>query len=681
MREQGEQSVLERATESVGSRAWFDQRVGDFNVDESLRTLGALAEGSAGRGFDTASLQVDAWKVQLTQLHAALQSLTSRHADASEWHLFLEYEIPRRQKRIDVVLLSPGVVFVIECKVGTPTVERAALWQAEDYALDLRDFHERCAGMRIVPILWATGGAFPTTLHEGTGLPTYAVGRLGLADVLAAEASNRSAPSDDSWDPAGWDHAAYQPTPSIIQATKHLFARHTVANLSHHYADNLDATVRAVVDAATAAERDGRRTICFVTGVPGAGKTLAGLAAINAIGGAREGDTRGAYMSGNGPLVEVLRAAIAEDSADRIGTKREAMRRAATLVQNVHEFIEEYGVKKPSAPPHESIVAFDEAQRAWDARKLGQRHKLLKRSEPALMLDIMERSQRPAVLICLVGGGQEIHSGEAGLEEWGRALRAHPDRWRVVASPDVLSGADSTAHHRLFTEQPPDAIEIVPTAGMHLNVSVRSPRAQQVAEWVNAVLSLDASRARRALESMDGFRLGLTRSLATAKQWLQDAGRDELRPGLVTSSGNLRLRAYGIEIAPEFLHACSLPHWFLAPASDIRSSAALELAMTEFKVQGLELDFIGMCWGDDLTVTKSNTWKMQRFRGTKWVNVKRDVDQRYLLNKYRVLLTRAREGMVIWVPPGNAQDRTRDPARLDRTAEFLEAAGVSFIDS
>lgn len=679
MREQGERSVVEQAVETVGSRAWFNQRVGDFDVNESLQTLGALAEGSAGRGFDTASLQIDAWKSQLPQLHTELRSLLERRPDAANWRLFLEYEIPRRQKRIDVVVLSPSVVFVIECKVGTPKVERSALWQVEDYALDLRDFHERCAGMRIVPVLWTTGGAYQPTLCEGVALPVYAVGRAGLASVLASEAASASIDSQRPWDPVGWDHAAYQPTPSIIQATKHLFAQHTVANLSHHYADNLDATVRAVVDAAAAAQRDGRRTICFITGVPGAGKTLAGLAAIHAVGGTRHDAARGAYMSGNGPLVEILRAAIAEDSAERIGTKREALRHARTLVQNVHEFIEEYGVKRPTSPPDESIVVFDEAQRAWHAKKLRQRHKLLRYSEPALMLDIMERSDRPAVLICLVGGGQEIHSGEAGLEEWGRALRAHPDRWRVVASPDVLGGGASTAHHRLFEEQPPATIEIVPTAGMHLDVSVRSPRAQRLAEWVNAVLSLDAAEAQRTLQQMNGFRIGMTRSLEGAKQWLRDAGRDEMRPGLVTSSGNLRLRAYGIEIAPEFLHACSLPHWFLAPPSDIRSSSALELAMTEFKVQGLELDLVGMCWGDDLTVTKSGTWQMQRFRGSKWVNVNREEDRDYLLNKYRVLLTRAREGMVLWIPPGNASDRTRDPERLNRTADFLEAAGVPLV--
>ena len=395
---------------------------------------------------------------------------------AGDWALLIEYGIPRRQRRIDVVLLADTVVFVLEFKVGATSYSRADLWQAEDYALDLRDFHEGSHGRTIVPVLVATEAASQEPWIAGT-LDVCRVGSTGLADCIAeAYREHRTKCSLPPIQPDAWDQASYRPTPTIVDATQQLFAQHTVADLSHSYADNLDGTVRAIRDACVSARANGERLICFVTGVPGAGKTLAGLAAVHASESV-SASALGAYLSGNGPLVRVLREAIARDAAERGSTKRDAMHRARLLIQNVHEFVEEYGVTRTDLAPPEQIVVFDEAQRAWHEQKLETRHKGIGTSEPGLMLAAMSRLPNWCAIIALVGGGQEIHSGEAGLAEWGRAIGASEDQWHILASPEVLRGGDSVAFHQLFGADVPANARVTESPEMHLSVSVRSPRA------------------------------------------------------------------------------------------------------------------------------------------------------------------------------------------------------------
>ncbi len=655
------------------TRAWHITSLGQFDRTAALADLAAR---SAVSGFaSTSNLQLASWEGTLRLLEAEIRTLTGSHPEAADWRLLLECEIPRRQRRIDVVLIAGSVVVVVEVKHGTERFDRAAVWQAEDYALELRDFHGPSRGRAIVPILWATGSTSAPRTVRGAAMGVACSGRSSLAAVILERVRSAERASDSTIDAGAWDSGEYRPTPTIIDATQRLFAGHGVADISHAYADNLDATVRAIGNEVERAQAEGLRTICFVTGVPGAGKTLSGLAAAHAAQQTSLGEANAAYLSGNGPLVLVLREALARDGARQGTTLKKARKGASTLIQNVHEFVREYAIAKPSAAPREHVVVFDEAQRAWHSTQMSKRHPSLDRSEPALMLDIMSRAPDWSVIVALIGGGQEIHTGEAGLEEWGRAIASAGGPWRVVASPEVLSGGSSVGAHRLFAETP-GGVNVHADASMHLDVSVRSPRARHLAEWVNAVLDLRAEDAARAISQIDGFRIGMTRDLEAAKDWLRDATRGESRCGLLSSSGNLRLRAYGHEVAPEFLKSCALDRWFLDPATDVRSSSALEIVMTEFKVQGLELDLAGLCWGDDLTIAPDGSWDMRRFSGARWQAINDEWRRRYLLNKHRVLLTRAREGMVVFVPRGDANDPTREPARLDRTAEYLQVCGL-----
>ena len=667
---------------SVDSRGWVLNTLGVFLAASDSEVLGVLAGRSSQTGFaSTRNSQISVWTDQLPLLRSQARKIVSLEPRARDWTLILEYEIPRRQKRIDTVLLSDTVIFSIELKIGATRFERADRWQAEDYALDLRDFHLESRGYPVVPLLVATGAQSRDQPLAGTDLAVHCLGADDIAERVFQLVSELSIERRPRIDPLVWDASPYSPTPSIIQATRQIFSSHTVANLSHAYADNLDATVAAVGEAVQEAKINRTHTICFITGVPGAGKTLAGLAAVYAASTTASTDIRGAYLSGNGPLVRVLREAVAKDSATAAVKLKDARRQTETLIQNVHEFLEEYGVRQPSIVPDEDIVVFDEAQRAWHEQKLGKRHRDVEQSEPALMLSVMARKPDWSVVVALIGGGQEIHDGEAGLEEWGRALSAAPQSWRVVVSPEALQGGESVAAHRLFEHAPPNHITVNENRAMHLSVSVRSPRARYLAEWVDAVLDRRVADARSAMAKVHGFRMGLTRSLEAARAWLRDASRDEMQAGLLASSGSLRLRAYGIEMDPQFLHAYPLEHWFLGRDGDIRSSRALEVAMSEFKVQGLELDLVGLCWGDDLTIGVDGEWEMRALKGAGWQSVNDTTRRGYLLNKYRVLMTRAREGLVVWVPPGDPKDPTRAPARLDRTANLLMEAGLPFIDS
>ncbi|MFM9995609.1 MAG: DNA/RNA helicase domain-containing protein [Phycisphaerales bacterium] len=656
-----------------------------FDAQSDGEKLGQLVAGAARSGHATHyNDQLLSWQAQMPMLSAAFRELKSVRPDSRAWTVLLEYEIPRRQRRIDAVVLAGPAVVPIEFKVGANTLVRSDLWQAEDYALDLRDFHEASRNRYIAPVLVATEWPPPPVTRQGSDFAVLCTGSKELAMTIANAVPTQS--SETAIDPHAWDAAGFAPTPSIVEATQLLFSAHSVADLSHHYADNLSETVNAIVREVERARQRGERLVCFVTGVPGAGKTLTGLEAVHRIQAASAQPGIASFLSGNGPLVKILREAIARDAVQQarkagIELRKEvANRTAVNLIQNVHQFVTEYGVKHRDLIPKDRVVIYDEAQRAWHAEQVAKFHKQELGSEPSLMLDTMSRTPDWGVVIAVVGGGQEINTGEAGLEEWGRAIAASPHRWRVVASSSVLSGDEATGGHRLFTSAAPANADVVPTDALHLRVSVRSPRAKYLAQWVDAVLAMDAPAAREAMSKVHGFRMGLTRNLEAARAWLRDASRGERRPGLLASSGAARLRAYGLEIDSAFHRGFPYVNWFLDGPSDVRSSHQLEVALTEFECQGLELDYVGLCWGDDFTVAADGTWDIRRFLGSRWTRVRTDSMRQFMVNKYRVLLTRAREGLLIWVPPGDLDDPTREPARLDRTASFLVECGLELIE-
>jgi DUF2075 family protein len=465
-----------------------------------------------------------------------------------------------------------------------------------------------------------------------------------------------------------------------------LFAGHDVSEIAHSHAGatNLTVTSDRLVEIIQQAQRQSEKIICFVTGVPGAGKTLAGLNVVHNPALRREGRPAGVFLSGNGPLVKVVTAAITRDHKRRI-RETGGQRTVPTLIQNVHVFVRE-GLEKADKPAVERVVVFDEAQRAWNADQ-NRKKNGIEVSEPETMLSIMNRHQGWAVLIALVGGGQEIHNGEAGLAEWGKTLREKFPTWKVAVSPKALEQSASTAGHRLFADGNPGTLAIHKEPSLHLEVNERSFRAQKLTDWVEAALAGDATKAAAIVPDLRDFPFAITRSIATARKWLHKRARGQQRAGLVASSGAIRLRADGLELSSGFRQGNRdiYVHWFLAHPPDIRSSNQLEVAASEFECQGLELDWIGLCWGGDFSFdATSGCWAYRNFSGSRWGNLKNEtekhkIDRQYLLNTYRVLLTRARRGMINWIPQGDVSDETRLPSFFSSTADYLIRCGLPVV--
>ncbi len=651
----------------------------DFMLVDDVQLLGELTDAVASTGIQvTRTTQIETWKTQVMLLQRCASELIQMYGAAKDWHLILEYELPRRQKRPDAILLADDVILVIEFKVGATSHDASSRWQVEDYCLNLRDFHGGSSGRAIVPVLCSTAAPIVTSsppISNSRVAPIRLTNADDLANVLLSAYSAQHDPHGAPIDADTWVDAPYRPTLSVIEAAERLYENHDVREISHSYASNLDATTDLLAEVIRDARTQNRRYVCFVTGVPGAGKTLTGLNLVHDPSLRAEGGPSGIFLSGNGPLVKVVREALVL-SQQRAGRRRQdSAHEVSTFIQNVHQFLR-YHREHPTALPHEHVVVFDEAQRAWDQKQM-LRKQGVDRSEAAELFDVMDRLNGWAVIIALVGGGQEIFLGEAGLEEWGRAVAVRPD-WRVVASPEVVSGGASVSGHRLFADGIPSGIEFRPEPLAHLGVGVRSFRAQRLAEWVDAVLSLDTECARSLMPDCREFPFYFTRDLKIAKAWLRARSEPDngQRSGLIATSEDQRLRAYGLERSSAFRLDYSFEKWFLMPPADVRSSHALEVAASEFECQGLELDWVGLCWGGDLTPFNPGAWEYRKFRGSTWHQVRSDIERTYVRNRYRVLLTRARLGMVIWIPPGKAIDSTLDPARFDRVQTLLEAAGV-----
>jgi hypothetical protein len=652
--------------------SYYAASVADFISVDPDGILGRLTASAGESGFTSLmSSQIFAWRVQIEILQATLKD-----ADLpSEAGVIFEFSIPRRGRRVDTVIICEGVGLLLEFKVGADSFAAADRRQIEEYGLDLRDFHAGSSELTLVPVLVATKASDSTFDFSGAASEVIAVQQVTPRDLPSLVRDIRRTYSADGasapW--KEWESSEYSPTPTIVEAAQYLFAGHDVSEIAHSHAgvENLGKTTEKLVGAIAGAARTDEKVICFVTGVPGSGKTLAGLNVVHNPEISVHGESLSVFLSGNGPLVRVLAEALARDRAARDSSpKKEALRESSAFVQNVHRFLDHYVDDQPESIPAERIVVFDEAQRAWDEaqskKKFGRPH-----SEPQMMLEVMSRRPGWTAIVALVGGGQEINTGEAGLSEWGRALSKSGTQWRVYASPDALHGGDTTVGQRLFEDGVPRVVDAVESPSLHLDVSIRSYRAQLVAAWADAVVRGDVNKAYSISASLDEFPIRIARRLSDLRQWLVDSSRGERRYGLIASSGARRLRAEGLDVTV----ALDEPNWFLAPRGDVRSSFALEVPATEFGIQGLELDWVGLCWGADFRRSNEN-WVRYAFRGTKWQSVRDPTRQSYVENKYRVLLTRARCGLGIWVPLGDQSDPTRQPAYYQETAEFMIQCGV-----
>ena len=661
------------AVTRLARSAYYSSSIETFSVEEAANVIGQLSLGSE---FPVEPSQRDAWNAEIEILKDSLMGLPGT--------VFFEYVVPRIGSRIDAVVITGSAVVVIEFKIGASRFTRADENQLWDYALDLKNFHQGSHDASIFPILVATeANDEPPILSEPHHDSVYSPMRATPGSLRKLFEAIYQRAQQGTLNPEIWSKSPYQPTPTIIQAAQALYANHSVDAITRNDAgrENLSHTSQSVEEIVEQTRQTGGRSIVFITGVPGAGKTLVGL---NIATKRREigSPAHAVYLSGNGPLVKVLCEALTRDEVSSLKalgkrkTKVEVGQPIKSFIQNVHHF-RDAGLRDAAAPS-DHVVIFDEAQRAWNRemtsdfmrRKKGQPD--FDSSEPEFLISYLDRHRDWAVIICLVGGGQEINRGEAGISAWFDAVREKFPHWQVYA-PSALLGAEYGAARALKSLQGRHNLNL--RSGLHLATSIRSFRAERVSDFVHAMLTCDLARSRELFkEVMNKYPIVITRDLDRAKAWIKSNARGSERIGIVASSAAARLKPHAIDIRV----AIDPVHWFLNSADDTRTSMYLEDAATEFQVQGLELDWTCVTWDADLRLTRG-AWEYHSFVGSRWNRVIMPDRRRYLLNAYRVLLTRARQGMAIFVPPGSKDDPTRSPAFYNETFDYLLHIGVNQI--
>ncbi len=606
-------------------------------------------------------------------------------------------------RRIDVVALIKGIVFVLEFKVGEKKYLSTDIDQVWDYALDLKNFHEASHNATIVPILVSTEAeekGFNQLMYDDHVYFPICCNTDSLENVIRQMLLTEEAAYIDGY---AWGISRYYPTPTIIEAAMALYNNHSVKEISRSDASakNLTETCDTIFNVIEESRLKKQKSICFVTGVPGAGKTLVGL---NIATQKTSNNITAVFLSGNGPLVSVLREALTRDKQKQLKTKgikktkKELGSEVKTFIQNVHNFrdtclegtlvqngeivanldyFKTEATKDQSYIPFEHIAIFDEAQRAWDKEQTQKFMKIKKGvpnfpySEPEFLISCMDRHKDWAVIICLVGGGQEINTGEAGIGEWLLSLKRTYQHWNVYVSSRLT---DTEYEAGKAMDLLNDAENLHIKDSLHLAVSMRSYRAENVSLFVKYLLDRKVEAAREVYSQLSQYPLVLTRDVKRAKQWLKEKARGSERFGMVVSSQAERLRPFAIDVRV----STDPVHWFLDDKEDVRSSYYLEDVATEFDVQGLELDWSCVVWDGDFRYTPQG-WGTYSFKGNRWECIRKEERQMYQKNAYRVLLTRARQGMVIVVPEGDFEDHTRKPQYYDDTYSYLKSIGITEI--
>lgn len=616
-------------------RYYYSNSIANFIKSSVNEILGELVSESE---FTLLQTQTKAWEIQIDILKTTL-----RDFDGS---VYFEYSIPRMGRRIDVVLIIKNVIFILEFKVGEREYLLSAIDQVYDYSLDLKNFHETSHKHLIAPILIPTEAKdiksqITKTLHNDNLLIPIKTNPKLLGEVIG---NVLQFANGDTIDSNSWASGRYSPTPTIIEAAIALFNKHSVEEISRNDASaiNLAVTSNTISELIEKAKSNSEKIICFVTGVPGAGKTLVGLDIANKHLD-KDKSTTSVFLSGNGPLVNILREALTRDKVKRekeIGNKikkYEVFSSVKTFIQNVHHFRDECLIDL-NAPPFDHVAIFDEAQRAWDLQQTSNFMKRKKnfpdfsQSEPEFLISCLDRHKNWAVIVCLVGGGQEIHTGEAGISEWIESLNRSFPEWGIYISSRLTDSEYATGNALKLIR---DRKDVFYKDELHLAISMRSFRAENLSQLVKNLLDIDIDKAKRNFDLVrEKYPIVLTRDLSKGKRWLKEKARGSERYGIVVSSQAQRLKPHAIDVKSPM----DPIHWFLDGKEDVRSSYYLEDVATEFDIQGLELDWSCVTWDGDFRYSE-NGWNTFSFVGDKWHNIRKIERKQYLKNAYRVLLT------------------------------------------
>lgn len=650
-------------------RSYYSSYIFDFLRQPTTEILGIIHSNDISA--ETTIQQSNAWEMEVDILKDQLFGFDGR--------ILFEYTIPRMGKRVDVVVLYRNIVFLLEFKCGDTEYRASTYDQVYDYALDLRNFQKESHNKLLVPIMVSTCAPEIENMiwDQDRIIKPLSCNAKNIAQIIRRVCDQYKEPD---FDYSTWEKSEYLPTPTIVEAAQALYRGHNVHDItrSDAGAKNLTVTTDEINRIIEHSKSNHRKSICFVTGVPGAGKTLVGLNLAIQRSDAQRGE-HAVFLSGNFPLVTVLQEALARDKVEQERqrnnrvSKADALRSTSAFIQIIHKYRDSF-VSNNHVPP-ERIVIFDEAQRAWThdmitkfmATKKGIAN--FAYSEPEFLISTMDRHQDWAVIVCLVGGGQEINTGEAGLPEWFDSLRRAFPNWDIYITPQLndVEYRRDRSWHDMITD-----LNIIERENMHLATSVRSFRTPDLAAFVKAILDVDIEHAKILYNRIkDKYPICLTRDLNTAKRWIHEQCQGTTRCGMLASSGALRLKPEGIFVKNEI----SVANWFLNGKDDVRSSYYLEDVVSEFDIQGLEIDYSIVAWDTDLRFNKTD-WAYYNFVGNRWQNVASEDRRLYLKNAYRVLLTRARQGMIIFIPYGSDIDETRKHEWYDSTFNYLKDIGI-----
>jgi hypothetical protein len=653
-------------------KAYYCNSIPGFIKDTSTSVVGQLVRHTVKfHAFDISSEQEEAWENQIRELQIRLEQ------HGIEGDIIFEYDIVRLGKRIDVILLIRHMVFSLEFKNGQRAFTAHDAQQAEDYAIDIKNFHKESEDLYVCPILIATD-AEPYAKKQSTDC--YPDKQVYLQreniETLVPKISEISKlyGDDGEIDFDKWFNSPYYPTPTIIAAAVEAYSSHHLSEIAQSEAgqDNINACEEKLNEVIAYAEQNKKKCVCFVTGVPGAGKTLVGLDVV-AKNLDKGQDNLSVYLSGNGPLVEVLREALKKSVRAKKQLNRETEAAINALIQSSYAFKKDNSSHRHPTP--ENILIFDEAQRVWNQEKMTRKHNdpMMAVSEPHLLYSIMDRHQDWAVMVCLVGLGQDIHDGEVGINEWFKCGILDFRDWELFYSPEIFGQVEDKNIDKdliLGCDRCHQMTEL------HLKTSIRSFRADKQCQFVDALLDNNPEETKAVYQMIsEKYPVYMTRDYQLAKSWVKKQVRGSQRCGVMACSSAQRLKPEGIYVPTEI----DVKNWFLAPSDDLRSSNMLEVVASEFKVQGLEIDWGLVCWDADLRRTKKgDDWDYYTFRGTRWNKRNKEDQKRYLVNSYRVLLTRSRQGMIIFVPKGVDPeiDATRDNAYYDGIYNYLLSCGI-----
>jgi hypothetical protein len=649
-------------------KAYYCNSIPGFIRDNSTSIIGQLVKHS----FEVNKDQSDAWENQISELQNRLEKC------GMEGDIIFEYDIVRLGKRIDVILLIRHMVFSLEFKNGKDIFTAQDAQQAEDYAIDIKNFHKESEDLYVCPILIATKAEPYKKVQSSGCYPDKQIHlqRENIETLIPKVSSIVDLYGDDKEiDFEKWFNSPYYPTPTIVAAAVEAYSSHNLSQIAQSEAgqENINLCEEKINEVINKAQTNKRKCVCFVTGVPGAGKTLVGLDVVAK--NMDEGKKNlSVYLSGNGPLVEVLREALKRSAKAKKQFNRETEAAINTLIQGSYAFKKDNASHNHATP--ENILIFDEAQRVWNKEKMTSKHKenpLMAVSEPHLLFSIMDRHQDWAVMICLVGLGQDIYDGEVGINEWFRCGIEDFKEWELYYSPEIFGQVEDKNINREMIE---GCDRCHPIPELHLKTSIRSFRADKQCQFVDALLDNKPDEAKDVYNIIsEKYPVYITRDYETAKNWVRNQVRGSQRSGVLACSSAQRLKPEGIYVPTDI----DVKNWFLAPSDDLRSSNMLEIVASEFKVQGLEIDWAIVCWDADLRRKEGkNDWEYYSFRGTRWNRRNKPEQKRYLLNSYRVLLTRARQGMIIFVPKGvdPEVDETRNAEYYDNIYSYLLKCGI-----